>query len=446
MPDAPETQYAKTDEGQHIAYQVVGEGERDIVLAGTPVCVDLMWDDPVFTIVAARLGRLGRLILADWRGFGASDPVELGSLPSPETWMDDLRVVLDAARSDRAHLIGSGATGVMAILVAATYPQRVASLTIVDGFACNLRGPDYPYGAPQHVVDSYIAWMGEMWGSLEFGAFEVPSRADDEAFLRWNARARRLTQSPASLVSTLAWSSRLDVRSVLPSVRVPALVLQSVDNPVFRFEAGQYLAEHLPDARLVARHGRDNFLLSRAESAEVLEHIEEFITGERSVVADDRAFATILFTDFVGSTRKLAELGDEPWKQLLDRHDELVRRELVRFRGRQVAWTGDGVLATFDGPARAVRCARAILDAMRPLGIDLRAGVHAGEVELRGDNIGGIAVHIGQRVQSLAQSDEVLVSRTVVDLVAGSGIEFDDRGEHELKGIPETWKLFAVRG
>ena len=445
MIEAPETRYAQTDEGLRIAYQVVGEGSRDIALVSAPCCIDMAWEDPVFVAVAARLCRLGRLILFDWRGFGSSDPVSLGALPTPENWLDDLRVVLDAASSDRVHLIGTIGGSTLATLFAATYPQRTASIVLIDGFARTLRSEDYRIGPPQEVVDSYIEWMGQVWGSRELGAFEVPSRADEEEYLRWSARARRLTQSPQTLTSTQRWTSQLDLRSALPSVHVPTLILQSSTNPVVRFEAGKYLAEHIPDARLEPRDGRENFMLSRTESGEVLDHIEEFITGERPVPDADRVFATILFTDLVASTTRLANLGDERWKELLDRHDELVDRELVKFRGRKIASTGDGVLATFDGPARAVRCARALLDAVTSLGLESRAGLHAGEVEVRGKDIGGIAVHIGQRVSALARPGEVLVSRTVTDLVAGSDLQFEDRGEYELKGIPGSWKLFAVK-
>jgi class 3 adenylate cyclase len=244
----------------------------------------------------------------------------------------------------------------------------------------------------------------------------------------------------------MRWAARLDIRAALPSIRVPTLVIHSGSNPVFRVDAGHYLAEHIPEARFVERKGRDLYLHSFTEADEVLDHVEEFITGEPPAVEADRAFATILFTDVVGSTNALAEVGDQQWKHVLDRHDQLVIRHLAQYRGRKIVSTGDGVLATFDGPARAVRCAQAIIGAVRPLGIELRAGLHAGEVELRGDDIGGIAVHIGQRVSALAGPGEVLVSRTVADLVTGSGLEFDDRGEHDLKGVPGAWKVFAVRG
>lgn len=443
----PETRFAKSDEGLHVAYQVVGEGTRDIALLSPPHCIDMGWEDPGFVTVASRLGRLGRLILFDWRGFGSSDPVPLGALPTPENWLDDLRVVLDAVGSEGVHLIGGAAAGTLALLFAATYPHRVASVVVVDSYARGVRGDDYPLAAPQSVVDSYVEWYEEAWGSRDFGALDVPSRADDEEYLDWSARARRLTLSPTAAKATMSWSSQLDVRAAMPSVQAPVLVLHSADNPVVRPDAGRYLADHLADSRFVERKGRDLlFVLSPIGSSDVFDHIEEFVTGERPLPDPDRAFATILFTDVVGSTAALVEVGDERWKQVLDRHDRIVDRELAHFRGRKVVATGDGVLAVFDGPARAVRCALSIIDAVRPLGIEVRAGLHAGEVEARSDNIGGIAVHIGQRVSALAAPGEVLVSRTIPDLVAGSGLEFADRGDHQLKGVPGTWQLFSVVG
>ena len=446
MGTTPETRYAKNDEGLHIAYQVVGGGPRDLVLLSPPHCIDMGWEDPGFSAVASRLTRLGRLILFDWRGFGSSDPVPLGSLPTPENWLDDLCVVLDAAGSERAHLIGGATGGTLALLFAATYPQRTASLVVIDSYARGVRDEDYAFAAPQRVVDSWLDWMEEAWGTRAYGAIQVPSRADDQEYLDWSARARRLTQSPLASRTTLAWSSQLDVRAALSSVQAPTLVMHSAENEIVRIDAGRHLAEHLPDARFVERKGNDLFLFSPVAAGDVLDHIEEFVTGERPLPDPDRAFATILFTDVVGSTQTLAEIGDERWKQVLDRHDRVVDRELAHFRGRKVGSTGDGVLAAFDGPARAVRCARAIVDAVQPLGIDVRAGLHAGEVEARGNDIGGIAVHIGQRVSALAGPGEVLVSRTITDLVAGSGLQFSDRGEHSLKGVPGTWQLFAVTG
>lgn len=442
----PETRYVRSDEGLYIAYQVVGDGPRDIALLASDVAIDTIWEDAAFVAVARRLERLGRLVLMDFRGFGSSDPVPLGALPTPESWLDDLRLVLDAIGSERAHLIGNNAAGTMAALFAATHPNRTASLTLIDSYAKGIRSEDYPLAPPQHVVDSYVEWVRDFRGSREFGAFEVPSRADDDEYLDWSARARRLTMSPSGLASTVAWAARLDIRAALPSVQAPTLVIHSPENRLFRIDAGHYLAEHIPGARFVERKGRDVYFHSFTEAAEVLDHIEEFLTGEPPVIESDRAFATILFTDVVGSTDALAAVGDQQWKQLLDRHDHLVDRHLTQYRGRKVASTGDGVLATFDGPARAVRCAEAIIAAVRPLGIELRAGLHAGEVEVRGRDIGGIAVHIGQRVSAMAGPGEVLVSRTVTDLVAGSGLEFEDRGEHELKGVPGSWQLYAVGG
>lgn len=445
MSGVPETRYARSEDGLRIAYQVLGEGPRDIVVGSAGAyCIDAAWDDPAFTATLRRLGRLGRVILLDWRGFGSSDRLPFGALPTPEDWLDDLRVVMDTTGSERAHLIGSQGTAAMLTLFAATYPERAASLTLVDAFARTVRSGDYPSGVPRHVVERFLDWVAEIWGTTEQAAFDAPSRASDRAFLDWAARARRLTNGPTAGVALARWVAELDISAVLPSVQVPALVINSAEHPIARLEHGRYLTERIPGARFVERHGRDEFLISFADGREVLDAIEEFVTGDRQASESDRAFATILFTDVVESTKQLAKLGDYRWRQLLDRHDQIVDIELRRHRGRKVASTGDGVLATFDGPARAVRCAQALVDAMQPLGIELRAGLHAGEVELRAEDIGGIAVHIGQRVSSLAQPGEVLVSRTVTDLVAGSGLQFTDRGEHDLKGVPGTWRLFAA--
>lgn len=307
-----------------------------------------------------------------------------------------------------------------------------------------VRADDYPLGAPQTAADDYGEWAGEIWGSRDYGAFEVPSRAEDAEFLEWAARARRLYLSPLEARRNARWASQLDIRAALSSVRVPTLVMNSAGDPLVPLTAGRYLADNLPNARFVETTRPDYFVFSLPGSSDVLDHIEEFVTGEPPLPDPDRSFATILFTDIVSSTQAVAEMGDERWTQLLDQHDRIVDRELVHHRGHKVVGTGDGVLATFDGPARAVRCARAIVEAVRTLGIEVRAGLHAGEVEVRGNDIGGIAVHIGQRVSTLAAPGEVLVSRTIPDLVAGSGLAFSDRGGHQLKGVPGTWQVFAV--
>jgi class 3 adenylate cyclase/pimeloyl-ACP methyl ester carboxylesterase len=441
----PETRYTKTDDGLAIAYQTLGDGPTDIVLVPSHHCVDLMWEEPSFTHVLERLARLGRLICLDYRGFGGSDPVPLGELPTPETWMDDTRVVLDAVGSTKAHVVAHGMSGFIGMLFAATYPERTSTLTLLDGTARILRADDYPMGRPPEFADVYSELSERVWGTGALGAVWAPSRAEDEAFRRWSGRFERGSASPTMHGALLRWAVRLDLRAVLSSIRVPTLVMHHEADQLVPVDHGRYVADHVLGARLAMLPGGD-FWFFTEHADEAVDHIEEFITGVRPVREPDRALATVLFTDIVGSTEHAARVGDKLWTELLDQHDALVQRELDQHRGRKVNMTGDGVLATFDGPARAVRCAQGICEAVRPLGIEVRAGLHTGEVELRGDDIGGIAVHIGQRVSALAGAGEVLVSRTVVDLVTGSSLEFEDRGEQQLRGVPGTWAVFAVHG
>ncbi|GAC1317509.1 MAG: adenylate/guanylate cyclase domain-containing protein [Acidimicrobiales bacterium] len=441
--DVPETRYAKTDDGLNIAYQTLGDGPRDIVLALAAHCGDMMWEEPSFAYVLHRMARIGRLICLDYRGFGGSDPVPLGALPTPETWMEDTRVVLDAVGSQTAHLVCHGASGFLGILFAATYPERTNTLTLIEATARTLRDEDYPIGIPPDVTDRFAEGSEQLWGTGGLAAVWAPSRADDEAFRRWSGRFERGAASPAMHGALVRWVINLDLRAVLPTIRVSTLVLHHESSRMIPLDHGRYLADHIDGASLVVLPGCDYWFFSEGAD-EIVDRIEEFITGVPPMREPDRALATVLFTDIVASTEAAARLGDKQWMHVLNQHDVIVNRELDRHRGRKVNPTGDGVLATFDGPARAVRCAQSISEAVRRLGIEVRAGLHTGEVELRGEDIGGIAVHIGQRVSALAGPGEVLVSRTVVDLVAGSGIEFDDRGEHELKGVPGTWKLFAV--
>jgi class 3 adenylate cyclase len=440
----PETRYARSDDGIAIAYQVFGDGGRDLVLLRGGNTIDAVWDDPAFVDAMRQLGRWARVILLDYRGFGVSDPVPLGALPAPEDWADDLRVVLDAVGSERAHLVGRGVDGTMALLFGALHPERTATVAVVDATARVAYDRDYEFGARAADTEAFLAWIETVWGGTEFGAFEVPSRSREAEYLRWVARANRLTFSPGSAGAIFRWVAKLDIRAVLDAVRAPTLVLHSPRNPVVPLAHAQYLVDRIPDARLVVRAGQGDFLHSFVDRQDVLDNIEEFATGVRPIHDEDRKFAAILFTDFVDSTPKLATIGDTQWRALLDRHDQTVERELIRHRGTKVKWTGDGIIATFDGPARAVRCAVAIVDALSAVDIQVRAGLHAGEISTRGADIGGIAVHIAARVQTLANAGEVLVSRTIVDLVAGSGIDFEDRGEHQLKGVPGSWHLFAA--
>jgi class 3 adenylate cyclase len=442
--DVPETHYAKTPDGLSIAYQTLGDGPTDIVLVPFLNCVDLMWEEPSFAHVLQRLSRIGRLICFDLRGFGASDAVPLGALPTPEAWMDDVRVVLDAVGSTTANLVCHGSTGsVFGMQFAATYPKRTKVLVLIEGSARVLRAEDYPYGVPPEAGENFVQWTEQGWGTGANVAAWAPSRTGDDTFCRWLGRYERGTMSPGTYGVLQRYYFNLDLRSVPPTIRVPTLVLHREADRMVRLDHSRYLAEHIPGARLVVVPGTDYWFFTEAPD-EIVDHIEEFITGAPPVRETDRALATVMFTDIVGSTEHASRLGDKDWTKVLDRHDAIISRELERHRGRRVNPTGDGVLASFDGPARGVRCAQAICTGVRTLGIEVRAGLHTGEVELRGEDVGGIAVHIGQRVSALAGPGEVLVSRTVTDLVAGSGLRFNDRGEHELKGIPGKWPLFSV--
>lgn len=441
----PTTRYVRSADGVTIAYQVFGEGQRDIVVVFTLHCVDLLWEEPSVVHMLERLARLGRVITLDYRGFGSSDPVPLGALPTPEAWMEDTRVVLDAVESRAVHLVCQGGSGFIGMLFAATYPERTETVTFFESTPRYRQAEDYPIGFPDEVIARFNHVDRQLWGTEEHVRLWAPSRIDDIRFRRWMARFLRLGTSPSVHSAILDWVVGLDLRAVLPTVRVPTLVLHRAETVVTSVEQSRYLAEHIPDAKLVIVPGRDHWPFSE-HADDVLDRFEEFVTGVAPTEVPDRSLATVLFTDIVGSTEHAARLGDRQWARLLDEHDAIAGRELDRYRGQKVNPTGDGMVATFDGPARAVRCAQAIRDGLRPLGVDVRAGLHTGEIERRGRDIGGIAVHIGARVSSLAGPGEVLVSRTVTDLVAGSGIAFDDRGEHALKGVPGTWQVYAVVG
>jgi class 3 adenylate cyclase len=441
----PTTQYVTAADNARIAYQVVGSGPSDIVLLPTVGCVDLMWDEPSFAYALDRLSHMGRLICLDYRGSGASDNITPGTTPTAESWMEDIRAVLNAVGSQQATLIINVPVGFMALLFAATYPEQTRGLVLINTSACWLRDEDYSFGGTPDDLTSLITLAEERWGKGAFADIYAPSRIGDESFRLWAGRYERLSWSPGMVAPIMRWFRTFDMRPILPAIRVPTLVLHRKDNQMSPLAAGQYLAEHIADAQLRVFPGTDSWFFTQDVDG-LLDEVEEFITGARPVAVHDRVLATVLFTDVVGSTEHASRLGDAKWTRLLDEHDAVVRRELERHRGQRVNPTGDGILATFDGPARAIRCAKAIAESVKGLGLEIRAGLHTGEIELRGDDIGGIAVHIGQRVSTLAQPTEVLVSSTVKDLVIGSGIEFSDRGEYELKGVPGPWRLFAVKG
>jgi len=438
--DVPETRYAKSGD-IHIAYQVVGDGQPLVVSDQWFGNVDGQWDFPPMRRLLTRLASFARVVLFDKRGTGLSDPVPLRAAPTLEEWMDDLRAVLDDAGIDRTGLFcGVGAT-YLGALFAATYPDRTTSLVLANGYPRMARTPDYPWGRSAQEIDDYMDHVREHWGEGATLAYLAPT-APEEIRAPF-ARYERSWASPGAYEALTSVRAENDVRNVLPAIRVPTLVIHRAETRFTTAENGRYLAEHIPDARYVEVPGIDTFLWA-GQTEPILGEVEEFLTGSRRPYERDRVLATILFTDIVGSTERAAAVGDRRWREILDEHERIVHRELGRFRGREVDSAGDGFLATFDGPARAIRCALAIGDAMRPFGIDIRAGVHTGEVELSGDHVRGIAVHLGARVASLAAAREVLVSSTVRDLVAGSGIEFEDRGSHRLKGVPGEWRLFAV--
>ena len=440
----PETVYARTQDGD-VGYQATGNGPLDLVFIPSWLSnLDAMWEEPSLARFLHRLATFSRLLCFDKRGSGVSDPVPPAT-PTLEQWMEDVRVVMDAAQSERAALVGCAEGGPMAMLFAATYPERTSALILVDTCARLLRDVDYPWGIPAERVSLFLDRLRELWGTGDFAKLLAPSVAHDARFRRWLARYERLAIAPQAHIPMYAAYFEWDVRAVLPSIRVPTLVLHRIGDRHVRVGHARYLAEHIPRAKYVELPGEDH-LFFVGDSERMLAEIEGFLTGVRPMPEIDRVLATVLFTDIVGSTEQAAALGDRAWRALLDTHHGIVRRELERHRGREVKTVGDGFLATFDGPARAILCACDIRDGLRPLGIEIRAGVHTGECELTGDDVRGVAVHIGARVVASAGPGEVIVSSTVKDLVAGSGIRFVDRGAHILEGVPGAWRLFAVGG
>jgi pimeloyl-ACP methyl ester carboxylesterase len=439
----PQTRYARSGD-VNIAHQVVGDGPFDLVyVPGFISNIELMWEEPGFARFLQRLASFSRLILFDKRGTGLSDPVPTERLPTLEERMDDVRAVMDAVGSERAALLGHSEGGNMCVLFTATYPERTAALILVGCYARRIYSEDYPWAPTLQERAREIEETEATWGSPEAFRELAPSRANDAEFQRWIGRYVRQSASPRAAAALLRMNTQIDVRAVLPSISVPSLLLYRLNDSDVNVEEGRYIASRIPGAKLVELPDADHFMWTGDADA-ILDEIEEFLTGVRRGPDPDRVLATVMFTDIVGSTEAAARLGDRAWRQLLERHHALIRRELGRWRGREIDTAGDGFLATFDGPARAIRCAVGATGSVRELGLEIRAGVHTGEVELVGDDVRGIAVHIGARVSALAGAGEVLVSRTVADLVAGSGIEFMERGEHELKGVPGAWSLYSV--
>jgi class 3 adenylate cyclase len=429
-----ETRYALNGD-LRVAYRASPKGERDIVFVPNWfTCCEVIPELPSIQGWVEAVTSLGRLIFLDQPGTGASDPVTSDALPTLEQWTDSITAVLDDLGSSEAVLVAIDGAFATAALFAATHPSRTSALVVLEGYAEARTIRPSP-----EAEDVLIA----MWGTGEFQQLMNPDMPWNEEIRASWARMERLAASPATVAVMLPLVAEMDVRAVLPTISAPTLVLQHSDDPMIVPEWGKYIADHISGAKYVELPGRNmyHFVEPWRES---FREITEFLTGERADVADDRVLATVLFTDIVDSTRRAAEMGDRDWHALLDAHDAVVRSQLTRFRGREVNRTGDGFLAMFDGPQRAIRCAIAIRDAVQTLGIQVRAGLHTGECEVRGDDIGGIAVHIGARVSALAGPNDVLVSSTLRDLVIGSGLEFEERGTHKLKGVPGEWHLFAV--
>jgi class 3 adenylate cyclase/pimeloyl-ACP methyl ester carboxylesterase len=427
-----ETRYAMNGD-LRVAYRASREGPRDIVVVPSWfTCCEVVPELPSIQGWIEAMTSLGRLIFFDQPGMGASDPVSPGALPTLESWADSITAVLDDLGSREAVLVAVTAA-LPAALFAATHPSRATALVVLEGFAHPLT--ESPAQHPEEAV--------AMWGTGELHRLLNPDMPWNEEIRATWARMERLAATPGIVALMLPLVAEMDVRALLPAIRVPTLVVQHADDPVIPPEWGKYLADHIPGAKYVELPGRNLYHFVEPWRASFQE-IAQFLTGQQAEVADDRVLATVLFTDIVDSTRRAAEIGDRDWHALLDAHDAVVRSQLSRFRGREVNTSGDGFLAMFDGPQRAIRCAMAIRDAVQALGVEVRAGLHTGECEVRGDDIGGIGVHIGARVSALAGPNDVLVSSTLRDLVIGSGIEFEDRGSYELKGVPGEWRLFAV--
>ena len=452
--DLPETRYAKTADDVHIAYQAVGDGPVDILFVlGWVTHIERMWTEPRFARFFTRLSSFSRVMVFDKRGVGLSDRVPEDRLPSLEVRMDDARAVMDAVGSERAVVLGVSEGGPMAMLFAATYPERTIALIAYGTSACWNNAPDYPYSVPNEDEDPEILAFRErrerLWGTKvlarEFLADSfAPGLADDEPLQAWLADYMRNAASPGAVNALSLMNRAIDVRSALPVIHVPTLVLARDGDLDYGVEETRWLADQIRGSRFVSFPGNEHlFVMGRQD--DLLDEIERFVTEVRGEEADlDRVLATLLFTDMVGSTEKAAELGDKGWRDLVERHHGVVRAMLGRFRGKEVDTAGDGFFATFDGPARGVRCAQAISEAVKGLGIEVRAGVHTGEVETIAGKVGGIAVNVGARIASLAAPSEVLVSHTVQGLVSGSGLAFEDAGEHELKGVPDRWHLYRV--
>jgi pimeloyl-ACP methyl ester carboxylesterase/class 3 adenylate cyclase len=437
----PETRYARSGDA-HIAYQVFGQGDLDLVFVpGFVSNIEHYWEMPTVPELLERLGSFARVVIFDKRGTGLSDPV--AGPPPLEQRMDDMQAVMDAVGVERAALFGVSEGGPASVLFAATYPDRTSALVLYGSTPRFRTDSDISWGATEEEIEVLLAETSAQWGEGALLRNFAPTAADDPGMDEVWGRFQRASASPAMARAVVAALFEIDVRDVLPSIRVPTLILHRTGDRVAPVEGARLMAEKIPDARLVEFEETDHLPFS-GDFNSMLDEMEEFLTGARQARPFDRVLATVMFTDIVDSTRRAAEAGDRRWRELIQRHNELTRRQLDRFRGREVKTLGDGFLATFDGPARAIECASAIRDGVGPLGVEVRAGLHTGECELDGDDVRGMAVNIGARVGGLAQAGEVLVSSTVKDLVVGADLQFSERGEHELKGVPGKWRLYAA--
>ena len=437
----PETKYAKSGD-INIAYQVVGEGPVDLVLVpGWISNIDVFWEEPSVVRFLNKLASFSRLILFDKRGTGLSDRVT--DSPMLEERMDDVRAVMDAVGSQQATLLGYSEAGTMVALFAATYPERTNSIIMIGSFARRIKSHDYPCGVDVEEYKESIKELTKIWGGPIGIGQRIPSKKNDEQFKKWWAKFLRMGASPGTAEAITKMIIEIDVRDILPSINVPALIIHAEGDKVISLPNGEYLAKHIPNARLVVVKTEDHLPFIE-KSTEILEEVEEFVTGIKAERNMGRVLSTLMFTDIVDSTKMAQEMGDQNWSDLLETHDSVIRHELSVYRGKEIDTAGDSFFASFDGPARGLRCAQAINKSIDELGLSVRVGIHTGECEVRGKNLAGIAVHIAARISALAGPEQILVSRTVKDLVAGSGIEFKDFGTHSLKGVSDQWSLFEI--
>ena len=438
----PKVRYTKSG-NVNIAYQVVGDGPLDLVLVpGWVSNIEVFWEEPSYARFLNRLASFSRLMLFDKRGTGLSDRVT--DTPTLEERMDDVRAVMDAVGSEKAALLGYSEGGPMCVLFSTTYPERTISIIMIGSYARRLWAPDYPDGADPDRYEVYLESIEREWGGPVGIDTRAPTLEHDERFRAWWARMLRQGATPATAQALTRMNSEIDVRNILPSIRVPTLILHATGDRTLPISGSRYMAERIPNAKFVELPTKDHLPWVGCPDM-VVSEVEEFLTGVRHTPEIDRIVCTIMFTDIVESTRLAAEMGDLRWRDLLEAHHAAVRRELSVYRGKEIKTTGDGFHATFDGPARAIQCASAVLNAVGELGLGVRIGLHTGECQVKGDSLEGLAIHIAARVSGTAKAGEIVVSSTVKDLVAGSGISFVDAGAHELKGVPDEWQLFSVQ-